>query len=435
MMRKSIYIQLVLIFLVIFFLSNIAASILVSINVEQDLVSQMRDQLTHSVETVKRVYENEGVSQKSLESLFEDNYIEITFTNNLKQYSVDDEEISLLDNCKALVVHKKKTGSYEFLLPTVIIKTTDSYIVAQTVARGLGFSFRHFIMTTNLMSIIIGSILFLLAGKMIVKPVRRLTNATKKIASGDFDIDIKSNRKDEIGTLIDSFNMMARELKSIEILRNDFISDISHEFKTPLTSIEGYTKLLKICDEEEKEEYIDIITEETRRLSILATSILTLNKIENENIPNATDVFSMDEGIRKAIVLLENEWSEKNIDFEINLEDITYKGNENLMYQVWINLIQNAIKFSEEKGRIRVDLSKEDDKIIFSLKDKGKGISPEDQNRVFEKFYKADKARSSDGNGLGLSIVKRIVDIHKGEIYIKSELGKGTEITIEYKQN
>ena len=435
MMKKSIYIQLVMIFLVIFFLSNIAASILVSINVEQDLVSQMKDQLTRSVKTVKRVYENEGVSQKSLEDLFDDNYIDISFTNDLKQYSVDHEEISLLDNGEALIIHKRKPGSFEFLLPTAIIKTTDSYIVAQTIARGMGFSFRHFIMTTNIMAIIIGSILFLLAGKMIVKPIRRLTNATEKIAKGDFDIDIRSNRTDEIGTLIHSFNTMASELGSIEMLRNDFISDISHEFKTPLTSIEGYTKLLKICDEEEKEEYIDIITEETRRLSILAGSILTLNKIENENIPNAVEVFSMDEQIRKAIVLLENEWLEKDIQFEIDLEDIGYKGNANLMYQVWINLIDNAIKFSKVKGIIEVNLHKEDDNIIFSVKDNGEGISHEDQSRVFEKFYKTDKSRSADGNGLGLSIVKRIVDIHGGYLAIESELTKGTEIIIKYEKN
>ena len=435
MMKKSIYIQLVLIFLVIFFLSNIAASILVSINVEQDIVSQMRDQLTNSVETVKTVYESEDVSQEGLESLFEDNYIGIHFINDLKEYPLDLEEIKSLDNGQSLVIHKRKPASLEFTLPVAIIKTKDCYIVAKSMTRGVGFSIRHFIMTTNMMAIIIGSILFLLAGKMIVKPIRRLTNATEKIARGDFDIDIRSNRKDEIGTLITSFNMMAKELKSIEILRNDFVSDISHEFNTPLTSIEGYTKLLQICDEEEKDEYIVIITEETRRLSILATSILTLNKIENENIPNATEIFSMDEGIRKAIVLLENEWLEKEVEFEIDLENVDYRGDENLMYQVWINLIENAIKFSEERGIIKVSLNKVDDNIIFSLKDNGKGISPEDQTRVFEKFYKGDKSRSLDGNGLGLSIVKRIVDIHDGHVFIESEFGKGTEVIIQYQQN
>lgn len=431
MLKKSIYMQLVIIFFCIFFLSNIAASIFTALNTEQNLTYHIRNQLTNSVETAKDIYEKEGISQKSLESLFDHNYIDISFIKDLKQYSINDDEIKSLDNGEALLVHRKKPGSLEFSLPIAIIKTNDSYIVAQTTGRSMGFSVRHFIMTTNIIAIIIGSILFLFAGKMIVKPIRRLTKATEKIATGDFDIDIKSCRKDEIGTLITSFNMMAEELKSIEILRNDFVSDISHEFKTPLTSIEGYTKLLKICDEEERKEYIDIITEETRRLSILATNILMLNKIENENIPNSTEVFSMDEQIRKAIVLLENRWLEKDIELEIDLEDVEYKGNENLMYQVWINLIDNAIKFSKDKGVIEVRLYKDDNNITFSLKDNGEGISVEDQGRVFEKFYKTDKSRSADGNGLGLSIVKRIIDIHGGKVFIESDLDKGTKIIIK----
>lgn len=431
MMKKSIYIQLVMIFLCIFFLSNIAASIFTALNTEQDLTFHIRNQLTNSVETAKEIYEKEGISQKSLESLFDHNYIAISFTKDLEQYSINNDEINSLDNGDALLIHRKKPGSFEFSLPIAVIKTNDSYIVAQAMGRSMGFSVRHFIMTTNMIAIIIGSILFLFAGKMIVKPIRRLTKATEKIATGDFDIDIKSSRKDEIGTLITSFNMMAKELKSIEILRNDFISDISHEFKTPLTSIEGYTKLLKICDEEERKEYIDIITEETRRLSILATSILMLNKIENENIPNSMEVFSMDEQIRKAIVLLENRWLEKDIELEIDLEDVDYKGNKNLMYQVWVNLIDNAIKFSKEKDIIEIRLYTADDNIIFSLKDNGEGISVEDQGRIFEKFYKTDKSRSSNGNGLGLSIVKRIIDMHGGKVFIESNLGKGTKIIIK----
>ena len=431
MMKKSIYIQLVMIFLCIFFLSNIAASIFTALNTEQDLTFHIRNQLINSVETAKGIYEKEGISQKSLENLFDHNYIAIRFTKDLEQYSINNEEIGSLDKGESLLVHRKKPGSFEFSLPIAVIKTDDSYIVAQVMDRSMGFSVRHFIMTTNMIAIIIGSILFLFAGKMIVKPIRRLTKATEKIATGDFDIDLKSGRKDEIGTLITSFNMMAEELKSIEILRNDFVSDISHEFKTPLTSIEGYTKLLKICDEEERKEYIDIITEETRRLSILATSILMLNRIENENIPNSIELFSMDEQIRKAIVLLENMWLEKDIEFEIDLEDVDYKGNKNLMYQVWINLTDNAIKFSKEKDTIEVKLYKDDDNIIFTLKDNGEGISLEDQGRIFEKFYKTDKSRSSHGNGLGLSIVKRIIDIHGGKVFIESEVGKGTKIIIK----
>ncbi len=285
-------------------------------------------------------------------------------------------------------------------------------------------------MTTNLISLIIGSLLFILVGKMYVKPLTKLTQATDRIAEGDFDIEIPSNRKDEIGQLISSFNIMAEELKSIEILRNDFISDISHEFKTPLTSIEGYTKLLENCTDEERKAYIDIITEETKRLSILSTNILTLNSIENESSPIYTEEFALDEQIRKAILLLEHKWTEKEIQLDIELDKIKFKGNKNLMYQVWINLIDNSIKFSKIGGIIEIKLEKIDN-IIFSIRDEGEGISLEDNKKVFDKFYKADKSRNSEGTGLGLSIVKRIVNMHNGEISLDSELGKGTKVMVK----
>ncbi len=223
---------------------------------------------------------------------------------------------------------------------------------------------------------------------------------------------------------------MAEELKSIEILRNDFISDISHEFKTPLTSIEGYTKLLENCTDEERKAYIDIITEETKRLSILSTNILTLNSIENESSPIYTEEFALDEQIRKAILLLEHKWTEKEIQLDIELDKIKFKGNKNLMYQVWINLIDNAIKFSKIGGIIEIRLEKIDN-IIFSIRDEGEGISLEDNKKVFDKFYKADKSRNSEGTGLGLSIVKRIVNMHNGEISLDSELGKGTKVMVK----
>ena len=224
---------------------------------------------------------------------------------------------------------------------------------------------------------------------------------------------------------------MAKELKSIEILRNDFISDISHEFRTPLTSIEGYTKLLRDCSEEERRGYVDIIIEDTKRLSILTTNILTLNRVDNQNISTPMEDFVMDEQIRRAILLLENKWVEKEIGLEIDLENIQYRGNPGLMYQIWINLIDNAIKFSPKGGTIEIRLYEEFGNIIFSIKDNGTGISKEDQKKIFEKFYKGDKSRNTDGNGLGLSIVKRIIEIHHGEILLESSINVGTSIMVK----
>lgn len=429
-MRKSIYFQLVLIFLVVFLLSNIIGTVITSLNTEQNLMSHMKTQLVQTVESSKEFYENDEVSQETLVKLFLDKYITIKFIDNLEAYNLNPDLLDQLENGEAILFHKKIPRHLSFSFPIAIVKAKESYIVSEISIVGMGFDVKRMVMATNLISLIIGSLLFLLVGKMFVKPITKLTQATERIALGDFDVEIQSNRKDEMGNLISSFNMMAKELKSIEILRNDFISDISHEFKTPLTSIDGYTKLLSDCTDEERSGYIDIIREETKRLSILSTNILTLNSIENENYPVYTEEFSLDEQIRKAILLLENKWTEKEIQLDIELDRINFKGNKNLMYQVWINLIDNAIKFSQIGGIIELRLSKLDH-IDFSIRDEGEGIALEDNKKIFDKFYKGDKSRNSEGTGLGLSIVKRIVHMHNGEISLESKLGDGTIVTIK----
>lgn len=430
-MRKSIYIQLVLIFICIFILSNIIASILSFFNTENNVLSQVSKQLVQSVEIAKEVHEKEKVSKESIEKLFKDKYITINFIENIEEYITNEEIISSLEMGRPLALHRNEYGNTSVSTPIAIIKTGDYYIVAKPEFKNLGFSTRRLIMSINMRAIIIGSVLFLFVGKIVVNPTKKLIKATEKVAAGDFDIELENHRTDEMGILISSFNTMAKELKSIEILRNDFISDISHEFRTPLTSIEGYTKLLRDCNEEERREYIDIIIEETKRLSLLTTNILTLNKIDNQNISTPMEDFIMDEQIRRAILLLENKWVEKDIELEIDLENIQYRGNPSLMYQVWINLIDNAIKFSPRGGTVEVKLYEEQGNIIFSIKDNGVGISKEDQKKIFDKFYKSDKSRNTDGDGLGLSIVKRIIEIHKGQILLESSINMGTSIMVK----
>ena len=429
-MKKSIYTQLVVIFIGVFIISNVLASILSFFKIENNALEQVSKQLMQSVDTAKEAYEKEKVSKESIEKLFKDKYITISFIDDIEEYISNEEIISSLEEGKTLVLRANEYGSPTISTPIAITKTGDYYIVAKPEFKNLGFSTRHLIMSINIRAIIIGSVLFLFVGKIVVNPTKKLIKATVKVAAGDFDIKLENHRTDEMGILISSFNTMAKELKSIEILRNDFISDISHEFRTPLTSIEGYTKLLRDCNEEERKEYVDIIVGETKRLSILATNILTLNRIDNQNTSTPMENFVMDEQIRRAILLLENKWVEKDIKLEIDLENIQYRGNPNLLYQVWINLIDNAIKFSPKGETIEIKLYEEQRDIIFSIKDNGIGISKEEQKRIFDKFYKSDKSRNTDGNGLGLSIVKRIIDIHKGEILLKSNIDLGTNIMV-----
>jgi signal transduction histidine kinase len=206
---------------------------------------------------------------------------------------------------------------------------------------------------------------------------------------------------------------------------------VSHEFRTPLTSIEGYAKLLRDCEsEQERNEYIDIITEETRRLADLSSGILLLSRIENENISIQKEHFRLDEQVRKVLLNFENKWQDKSIDLQLHLDSVSYSGNAQLLYQVWSNLFDNALKFSGPGGTIEIELKKADGKVVFSITDYGRGMSQEEQKRMFEKFYMGDPSRNAEGNGLGLSIVKRIVELHGGRIEVKSIEGEYTEIKV-----
>lgn len=285
--------------------------------------------------------------------------------------------------------------------------------------------------------ILTGAVLIVLFGKKAVKPIVDLTHATQEVAKGNFDIQVENRSNDEIGQLTQNFNKMTRELKNIEYLRKDFISNVSHEFKTPIASIQGFAKLLQNgnLSEEEKEEYTDIIVEETARLSNLSSNILKISKLENQEILEQKVKFSLDEQIRKCILLLEHNWSKKNIEFDIDLDRTEYLGDEELLQQVWINLISNSIKFSHDNGKIDISLKNLDSHIEVKVIDYGIGMSKETANRVFEKFYQGDKTHSSEGNGLGLPLVKRILDICGGSITVESELNKQTSFIVNLPHN
>jgi signal transduction histidine kinase len=266
-----------------------------------------------------------------------------------------------------------------------------------------------------------------------IKPVKELGTAMGKISEGDFSVRIetKSNSK-EIKEIFSGFNLMAKELQSTEILQSDFVSNVSHEFKTPINAIEGYSMLLQNDDNltDEQKEYIDKIIFNTQRLSTLTGSILLLSKLENQSISSKKVMFDLDEQIRKSLLSLEGQWEEKNIAFDIEMDDIYFVGNEGLLHHVWDNILSNAIKFSDYGGEIKLRLNNFDDKVVFSVSDQGPGINEEEQKHIFDKFYQADHSRKHNGNGLGLSLVKKIVDIEGGEILVQNNVDKGCTFTV-----
>ena len=229
-----------------------------------------------------------------------------------------------------------------------------------------------------------------------------------------------------------SFNTMVAELGNTETLQTDFVSNVSHEFKTPINAIEGYASLLQDSQlsESQKNAYVDKIIYNTRRLSDLVGNILLLSKLNNQTIKPKATVYRLDEQVRQSILALESKWEQKEIEFDIDLEELNYSGYENLMNHVWINLIDNAIKFDSQGGQIRIGLKEQDGNAVFSIWNNGPAIPPDDMQRIFTKFYQVDSSHMSEGNGLGLALVRKIVTASRGTISVTSEPDEGTEFTV-----
>ena len=269
--------------------------------------------------------------------------------------------------------------------------------------------------------------------KFFFNPIKRLRGAMDKVAEGDFSVRLeeKSSSK-EIMEIYTGFNLMANELSSTEILQTDFVSNVSHEFKTPINAIEGYSTLLQDSDnlDDDQREYIDKILFNTRRLSSLVGSILLLSKLENQQIPSHQVEYRLDEQVRQSIVALEPAWEQKDIEFDVELDRISYLGNEPMMRHVWDNLISNAIKFSPNGGTVKIHLAKKLKRLIFTVEDQGPGLSEEAQKHIFDKFYQADASHKQEGNGLGLALVKRILTIEKGQITAENIPEGGCRFTV-----
>ena len=290
-----------------------------------------------------------------------------------------------------------------------------------------------FLLEVSIVSLIIAFGFSLLTSKWIFKPINDLREAMEKVADGDFSVRLtKSSSAKEIQEVYSGFNLMVHEIASTEMLRQDFTSNVSHEFKTPIAAIEGYSTLLQGCDklEPEQQEYVEKILYNTNRLSALVGNILLLSKLENQSIETGKQTYLLDEQIRESLLGMESAWIDKNIDFEVELDSIKYLGNEGLMRHVWDNLIGNAIKFSPDGGKIKLTLARSNKEIIFIIEDEGPGIPEEAKKHIFDKFYQHDSSRKQEGHGLGLALVKRILAISGGKIEAENLEEKGCRFTV-----
>ncbi len=284
----------------------------------------------------------------------------------------------------------------------------------------------HLIINIVIASILLGSVLTAVTSRIPLKPVNSFINAMNRLASGDYKTRLHFgkffDRHPTALELTESFNHMAEELEKTELLRSDFINNFSHEFKTPIVSIAGFAKLLKHGNltEEQRADYINTIEEESLRLAAMATIVLKLTKIENQTILTGASEFNLSEQIRNCVLLLENKWSKKNIQLDLAFDEYTVYANEELLKEVWINLLDNAIKYSDEGGTVRIHITEIESRFLVAVSDTGEEIPEEARKLIFRKFFQVDESHSSPGNGIGLAIVKKIVELHGGDITVSS---------------
>ncbi|MCI7624019.1 MAG: HAMP domain-containing histidine kinase [Clostridiales bacterium] len=284
-----------------------------------------------------------------------------------------------------------------------------------------------------LISILSGAAIAVGLSKIFVSPMMKLGDAMRKVAGGDFSVRLDCTSKiRDVREVYGSFNTMVKELGNTETLQTDFVSNVSHEFKTPINAIEGYASLLQDSQltDEQKNAYIDKIIFNTRRLSDLVGNILLLSKVNNQTISLKASTFRLDEQVRQSILALESKWEKKEIEFDIDLDEIEYTGYENLLSHVWLNLIDNAVKFSPQNGQIRIRLKQLAGSVTFSIWDNGLPIPEADIGRIFNKFYQGDNSHASEGNGLGLALVRKIVAAAHGTINVTSSEDAGTEFVV-----
>ena len=279
----------------------------------------------------------------------------------------------------------------------------------------------------------VAAVLSMLMSRVILAPVTRLSEASRQIARGEFDLNLTYDGAiAEFRDTYHSFNTMAQELSQIETLRSDFIANVSHEFKTPLTAIEGYAMLLQDqqLPMQEQAECAEKILQSAGRLSSLVSNILMLSKLEKQTGSVEKAPFWLDEQLRQVMVGMESLWSAKNLELELDLPPLRFNGNEDLLYHVWSNLLSNAIKFSPEGALLKVTLARQGNWVTVSVTDRGPGMSPDEQRHIFDKFYQGDASRREEGSGLGLPLAKRITQLCGGTIGVISRPGEGSTFKV-----
>lgn len=331
-------------------------------------------------------------------------------------------------------------SNYSYLLGAAVFISMSNFAVYVILQEMDGFPFLLKILAMIGQILLSAFLIYLGFGfanyNFYVKPMRTVAQAARKVAEGDFSVRLEEapegGQKDEFSVLAEDFNTMVRELAGMETMRGDFISNVSHELKSPLAVISSSAASMGdgTLKAEQKEEYRRSILTAAERLNGLVTNILKLNKLENQEIYPAAQQYALDEQLREAILALEQLWDAKELELDIDLEELSIEADADLLELVWNNLLSNAIKFSAPAGLLRVTLRQEEAQAVVTVQDTGCGMDEETQKHIFEKFYQGDTSRACQGNGLGLALVKRVLDIVGGEVNVQSSPSEGSAFTV-----
>lgn len=442
---KSIYSKLIFGFFVTIVASFSVAGIVSLKNNNEQIETAVVDDLISTRDYVIKVLDNKEVQNKDeiIDLYAKSSNLSISyysknggyFTYGNKNYGLaKDEMIRLYNETDQKILNYSNNDILSYG-EKCTINDCDYYILVQKDTSDQKNIFTNSVILILGCVFFIGSVVFLVVAEIIVKPITRLTNATKELSNGNYSVRVDTLGEDEISKLNQAFNRMAIQLSKQDETRQKFISDISHEFQTPLTSIQGFANILKEEDlpKEQREKYANIILYNSKRLSSLAKNMLQLTLLDRDEIELELKNYSLVEQLKRVVSTQESIADNKDIEiiFEAPKKDITILGDEQRLEQVWTNIISNAIKYTNDGGLITITMKRTTKEVEVDIEDTGIGMSKEVISHIFERFYREDKARNIEGNGLGLAIVKSIVDLHKGKIEVESTVDVGTMFKVK----
>ncbi|MFB1082594.1 sensor histidine kinase [Jeotgalibacillus sp. JSM ZJ347] len=431
----TIYGRFLIIFIGLLFIPMIISfTLLFTIQLDrirEDVELQLTDQgeILQTLVTSESFTAEEAVELVIGNILVSRSYDSIAAWRNAGEADYTDEQINQLEDGQVI------TGALSDFreLPYAAFELGgEIYMISPNLNNNQITQFRNTTIYSFLAVALIGSILILFAISFLTRRLDRISKASRQVYEGNYTVRIQDKGTDEIGDLARQFNQMAEELETNEYLNKELSAVMAHEFKTPVSSMIGFAALLKKMDvpDEKRIEYALVIEREAKRLARLSSTLLKLSKFDHKLVHMTKSHYQLDEQIRECLLMLQPQWEEKQLELEIDLMTCKWTGDRELMSQVWINIMKNAVEHSPQHGKLIIRTDKSDDEMIVRIQDTGEGIAPEHIERIFERFYQVDRTRSAAGTGLGLALVRKIIDLHGGEVRVQSKMGEGTVLTV-----